>query len=273
MRRLSHHTMISRRVLRSKFPASHSDCRSMAQVYSPWHAFIRPVNRLKRRSRRTVGATRPGAANNPSAGTLHRYFGQPGIQKFHLLGSGIDERYAHAHAVLHVHDLALRFEHALVARDAHVEASTLRQRDQHIHVTSLAADLRNAARNARVGLGLAQFDAGDQCEARYFAVLAIRSTAINGCTRECAHELFSQPRQRLGQRRFQSGTAPHRPPPFSPPLTPKMNRRFLFASLRACRISLGAPSGIAQLARCGAFAAVSLNETCLACYYYQHVTS
>jgi len=52
-----------------------------------------------------------------------------------------------------------------------------------------------------------------------------------------------------------------------------MNRRFLFASLRACRISLGAPSGIAQLARCGAFAAVSLNETCLACYYYQHVTS
>ena len=76
----------------------------MAQVYSPWHAFIRLVNRLKRRSRRTVGATRPGAANNPSAGTLHRYFGQPGIQKFHLLGSGIDERYAHAHAVLDAFD-------------------------------------------------------------------------------------------------------------------------------------------------------------------------
>src|SRR5580692_7925244 len=177
------------------------------------------------------------AANRPDAGKLRGYFGQPGIQQLQLFRCWIDERHAHPHAVLHVNDLALRLEDALVARNAHVQAGALRQCDQHVHVTSLAADLRNPPGDARIGMRFAQFDAGDQREARYFAVLAIGSARVNRCTGESAHELFSHralanSRTHTHTRTKTSARVAQPRQPFHPSLSrlpPTMNPRFLFA--------------------------------------------
>src|SRR5580692_5037392 len=163
---------------------------------------------------------------------LRGYFGQPGIQHLQLLRRGIDERHAHAHPVLHVNDLALGLEHALIACD------------EHVHVTSFAADLRNPPGDARIGVWLAQLNAGDERETRHFAVFAIRSARVYRCTGESTHELFSHralanPRTRASTRAKTCAKACVRlaylPRPCHLSLSrvpPKMNRRFLFACSR-----------------------------------------
>lgn len=72
-----------------------------------------------------------------------RKIDEPLLEDLGLVFGDIDERDPHANSFLHVEDLALGLERALIAGDAQLQHGACGKDVRHVHKTPLAADFRD----------------------------------------------------------------------------------------------------------------------------------